>query len=243
MLSRAGRTLHEVQTHLDREGASDLVIELVINSVNSPSIFGEAVELGIALLEGGNPIIQKSMFNKLVGGDLSQAFFKVEVTPTLPVLTLSLQVFYDKMKSSQQEIKSTVSVNTSDIAAKAHEDKQDGKDLDKVSKKQGGKSNGILITDELREELSRAAESTSQAYAQIRNMAVGEDGTVTSGTASAFEDLLAEKLEKHRDREDQSSLSNKVLIMQPILRFLQLLCENHNPAFQNLLRNQINKTN
>ncbi|KAJ3639793.1 hypothetical protein Zmor_003130 [Zophobas morio] len=228
VLSRAGRTLHEVQTHLDREGASDLVIELVINSVNSPSIFGEAVELGIALLEGGNPIIQKSMFNKLVGGDLSQAFFKV---------------FYDKMKSSQQEIKSTVSVNTSDIAAKAHEDKQDGKDLDKVSKKQGGKSNGILITDELREELSRAAESTSQAYAQIRNMAVGEDGTVTSGTASAFEDLLAEKLEKHRDREDQSSLSNKVLIMQPILRFLQLLCENHNPALQNLLRNQNNKTN
>jgi inositol 1,4,5-triphosphate receptor type 1 len=147
------------------------------------------------------------------------------------------------MKGSQQEIKSTVSVNTSDIAAKAHEDKQDGKDLDKTSKKQGGKSNGILISDELREELSRAAESTSQAYAQIRNMAVGEDGTVTSGTASAFEDLLAEKLEKHRERDDQSSLSNKVLIMQPILRFLQLLCENHNPALQNLLRNQNNKTN
>jgi inositol 1,4,5-triphosphate receptor type 1 len=228
VLSRAGRTLHEVQTHLDREGASDLVVELVINSVNSPSIFGEVVELGIALLEGGNPIIQKSMFNKLLGGDLSQAFFRV---------------FYDKMKGSQQEIKSTVSVNTSDIAAKAHEDKQDGKDLDKTSKKQGGKSNGILISDELREELSRAAESTSQAYAQIRNMAVGEDGTVTSGTASAFEDLLAEKLEKHRERDDQSSLSNKVLIMQPILRFLQLLCENHNPALQNLLRNQNNKTN
>lgn len=77
VLSRAGRTLHDVQTHLDKEGASDLVVELVISSVNSPSIFGEAVELGIALLEGGNPIIQKSMFNKLMGGDLSQAFFKV----------------------------------------------------------------------------------------------------------------------------------------------------------------------
>lgn len=77
ILSRAGRTLHEVQTHLDREGASDLVVELVIKSVHSPSIFVEAVELGIALLEGGNPIIQKSMFNKLMGGDLSQSFFKV----------------------------------------------------------------------------------------------------------------------------------------------------------------------
>lgn len=77
VLSRAGRTLHEVQTHLDREGASDLVVELVINSVNSPSIFGEAVELGIALLEGGNFTIQNSMYNKLLGGDLSQSFFKV----------------------------------------------------------------------------------------------------------------------------------------------------------------------
>lgn len=76
-MNRAGLTLHEVQCHLDREGASDLVIELVMNSVNSPSIFVEAVTLGIALLEGGNPIIQKSMYNKLLGGDLSHGFFKV----------------------------------------------------------------------------------------------------------------------------------------------------------------------
>lgn len=78
-LSRAGKTLHEVQTHLDKEGASDLVVELVIKSVHSSLIFGEAVELGIALLEGGNPIIQKSMFNKLMGGDLSQSYFKVSI--------------------------------------------------------------------------------------------------------------------------------------------------------------------
>jgi inositol 1,4,5-triphosphate receptor type 1 len=79
LLSRAGRTLHEVQSHLDREGASDLVVELVIKSVHSPSIFVEAVELGSALLEGGNPIIQKSMYSKLMGGDLSQSFFKVHL--------------------------------------------------------------------------------------------------------------------------------------------------------------------
>lgn len=77
ILNRAGRTLHEVQSHLDREGASDLVVELVIKSIHSPSIFNESVALGIALLEGGNPIIQKSMFSKLVAGDLSQIFFKV----------------------------------------------------------------------------------------------------------------------------------------------------------------------
>lgn len=85
VLSRAGRTLHEVQTHLDREGASDLVVELVINSVSSPMIFGEVVELGIALLEGGNPIIQRSMFNKLVAGDLSLSFFKVRLPDFYPI--------------------------------------------------------------------------------------------------------------------------------------------------------------
>lgn len=40
------------------------------------------------------------------------------------------------MKDSQQEIKATVTVNTSDMAAKAHEDKE-GKEIDKLSRKRG----------------------------------------------------------------------------------------------------------
>ncbi|CAG2052998.1 unnamed protein product, partial [Timema podura] len=229
ILSRAGRTLYDVQNHLDREGASDLVVELVIKSIHSPSIFVEAVELGIALLGGGNPIIQKSMYTKLMGGDLSQSFFKV---------------FYDKMRDSQQEIKSTVTVNTSDIAAKAHEDKEQGKETDKHSKKRGAKPNGINITEELREELNQAAIATTNAYSTARSVSPGEDvGSITLGPGSALEDMLAEKLERHRDREEQNKLSAKVLVMQPILRFLQLLCENHNRNLQTLLRNQNNKTN
>lgn len=120
-LQRAERTLHEVQSHLDQEGASNLVVELVIKSVNSPSIFVEGVELGIALLEGGNPIIQRSMFNKFQNVELSQSFFKV---------------FNDKMKDAQHEIRSTVTVNTSDMASKANESKQDTKETDRTSKKQ-----------------------------------------------------------------------------------------------------------
>nr|CAD7570150.1 unnamed protein product [Timema californicum] len=73
---------------------------------------------------------------------------------------------------------------------------------------------------------------------------LGEDvGSITLGPGSALEDMLAEKLERHRDREEQNKLSAKVLVMQPILRFLQLLCENHNRNLQTLLRNQNNKTN
>lgn len=48
------------------------------------------------------------------------------------------------MRDSQQEIKSTVTVNTSDMAAKAHEDKEQGKELEKMSKRKGGKLESIL---------------------------------------------------------------------------------------------------
>ncbi|KAL1403241.1 hypothetical protein pipiens_005756 [Culex pipiens pipiens] len=238
-LIRAGRTLHEVQNDLDKEGASDLVIELVIKSISSSSIFVEAIELGIALLEGGNPIIQKGMYNKFLSNDLSQSFFKV---------------FFDKMKDSQQEIKSTVTVNTSDMAAsKVNESKTDGKDFDKFQRKNVNKVNGIVITDEFKEELQNAALMTQQSYMNARNLAAattdgtgsenGDDNALMSIGSSALEDILAEKLEKHKDKDENNKLSNKVLVMQPILRFLQLLCENHNPELQNLLRNQNNKTN
>uniref|UniRef100_A0ABD2XM03 Inositol 1,4,5-trisphosphate receptor n=1 Tax=Trichogramma kaykai TaxID=54128 RepID=A0ABD2XM03_9HYME len=236
LLSRAGRTLHEVQSHLDREGASDLVVELVIKSVHSPSIFVEAVELGIALLEGGNPIIQKSMITKLMGGDLSQSFFKV---------------FYDKMRDSQQELKATVTVNTSNIAIKSQEGKEHAVDNDKLSKKKnlGKPKRNLVITEDLRDELNDVAALTGQAYSSVRNSS-SEDSLLLNGVANGgylSEDTIAEKLERQRgvdnaDR-DERQLNAKVLVMQPILRFLQLLCENHNRELQNFLRNQNNKTN
>ncbi|XP_027976349.1 inositol 1,4,5-trisphosphate receptor type 3 isoform X2 [Zalophus californianus] len=45
------------------------------------------------------------------------------------------------------------------------------------------------------------------------------------------------------ERVQSNEMGTSVLIMQPILRFLQLLCENHNRDLQNFLRSQNNKTN
>lgn len=70
----------------------------------------------------------------------------------------------------------------------------------------------------------------------------GDDSNAIN-IGSVIEDILAEKIEKRKDKDDQNKLSNKVLVMQPTLRFVQLLCENHNPDLQNLLRSQNNKTN
>jgi len=206
-LQRAGLTLHEVQTHLDREGASDLVVELIIKSAAasaaaasmsgssggggggsvggffgsigiggvggnffgsnyyfgsgvgasgfgpsasaaaaalsaspSYSIFVEAVQLGVALLEGGNPVVQRSVYNKLLsplppgtaaaaaaaasagggaGGGRSGGASPTD--PSVNCCQLFFRVFYDKMRDAQNEIKSTVivSVNTAATTAAA----------------------------------------------------------------------------------------------------------------------------
>ncbi|XP_073724012.1 inositol 1,4,5-trisphosphate-gated calcium channel ITPR3 isoform X3 [Misgurnus anguillicaudatus] len=44
-------------------------------------------------------------------------------------------------------------------------------------------------------------------------------------------------------QEVETEMGPVVTIMKPILRFLQLLCENHNQDLQNFLRSQSNKTN
>ena len=81
-------------------------------------------------------------------------------------------MFHDKISEAQLEIKATVNVNTNDIASKANEDKDAiGKELEKAQKKRNAKlSNGVIITDELREELESAIISTQQAYVRAHHM-------------------------------------------------------------------------
>jgi len=96
----------------------------------------------------------------------------------------------------------------------------------------------MVITDELHEELNQVATSNAQAYANMRNgLAPGED------TANTLDDL-SEKSDRNKSgnssggEKEEGQLSPKVLVMQPILRFLQLLCENHNRELQVLLFDQ-----
>lgn len=212
-LQRAGLTLHEVQTHLDREGASDLVVELIIKSAAasavaasvsgggggagdavggffgsngiggiggnffgsnyyfgasgfgpsisaaaaalsaspSYSIFVEAVQLGVALLEGGNPVVQRSVYNKLLsplppgtaaaaaaaasaggGAGGSRGGGASPTDPSVNCCQLFFRVFYDKMRDAQNEIKSTVivSVNTAATTAAAQAAQQQQKEAE-----------------------------------------------------------------------------------------------------------------
>lgn len=54
---RPGNNIVEIQYLLDNVGASELVIDLIVNTKND-RVFEESILLGIALLQGGNTQIQ-----------------------------------------------------------------------------------------------------------------------------------------------------------------------------------------
>ncbi|MCI4374966.1 hypothetical protein PGIGA_G00103600 [Pangasianodon gigas] len=210
---RAEMSLTEVQCHLDREGASDLVIDLIMNT-NSDRVFHESILLAIALLEGGNTTIQRSFYKRLTEDKKSEKFFRV---------------FYDRMKAAQLEIKATVTVNTSDLGNKRRDDHADRD----TPQRRRGKDSVVVVTDDAREQLLEASTVTKKAFSSYRRDADPEevyghaDGDKGGGDKGA----------------EQGEMSPVILIMQPILRFLQLLCENHNRDLQNFLRCQNNKNN
>uniref|UniRef100_A0A673FN43 Inositol 1,4,5-trisphosphate receptor n=1 Tax=Sinocyclocheilus rhinocerous TaxID=307959 RepID=A0A673FN43_9TELE len=211
--SRGEISLAEVQCHLDREGASDLVIDLIMNAT-SDRIFQESILLAIALLEGGNPVIQRSFFCRLTGDSKSEKFFKV---------------FYERMKLAQQEIKATVTVNTSDLGSKRKD--EDANDKDNQTRKKVKEV--AVVTEEVREQLLEASTATKKAFTAYRREAdADEHQNVAEGQSSTGE-----------KNQDDNEMSVIITIMQPILRLLQLLCENHNRELQNFLRCQNNKNN
>lgn len=78
------------------------------------------------------------------------------------------------------------------------------------------------ITEEAREQLLEASTATKKAFATFRREADPDDHCPPGEGAQAAADKPKDELE----------MSAVVTIMQPILRFLQLLCENHNRDLQ-----------
>ncbi|XP_034379947.1 inositol 1,4,5-trisphosphate-gated calcium channel ITPR3 isoform X2 [Arvicanthis niloticus] len=175
------------QCRLDKEGATKLVCDLITSAKNE-KIFQESIGLAIRLLDGGNTEIQKSFYNLMTSDKKSERFFKV---------------LHDRMKRAQQETKSTVAVNMSDLGSQPHEDREPA----------GPTTKGRV---------SSFSMPSSSRYSLGPGLHRGHDVS---------------------ERVQNNEMGTSVLIMRPILRFLQLLCENHNRDLQNFLRCQNNKTN
>ena len=96
----------------------------------------------------------------------------------------------------------------------------------------GAKVNGTVVPHVMNNQFDDAALATSRAYSQVRQQRVSDDGDNVVQTVSV-EDLITEKKDK-----DDKKISPEIECMQPILRFLQLLCENHNRDLQVCILNQ-----
>uniref|UniRef100_A0A8C0X6Z7 Inositol 1,4,5-trisphosphate receptor n=1 Tax=Castor canadensis TaxID=51338 RepID=A0A8C0X6Z7_CASCN len=201
---KLGISMSDIQCLLDKEGASELVIDVIVNTKND-RIFSESILLGIALLEGGNTQTQV----------LTEKFFKV---------------LYDRMKAAQKEIRSTVTVNTVDLGSR----KRDEDMVEHLPSKHKALDCPLHLKEGMKGQLTEATSATSKAYCVYRREMDPEVDLVCAGPeVGSAEERTAEEV----------TVSPTISIMQPILRFLQLLCENHNRELQNFLRSQNNKTN
>ncbi|CAM4581349.1 unnamed protein product [Leuciscus chuanchicus] len=136
------------------------------------------------------------------------------------------KVFYDRMELAQKEIRSSVSVNMFEVSCRKREEEGEGSGI-RYKKVR----DSLHLREEMRGQLKDASSVTSKAYSIFRRDLDPEMEAMGSG-----QDGMEEVVE-------ETQMSQAITIMKPILRFLQLLCENHNRHLQNFLRDQSNKTN
>lgn len=229
MLSRAGVTLCEMQGRLDKCGASDLIIDLIMMHPNH-RVFLEILEFAIALLEGGNNTIQKSFLHRFGNGKCEEFF----------------RYIYDKMTDAEAEIRATITVQTTESTAakKSEKDVSQGRSNDaRRGTVFGGRRDTLVtgsllgISEDVKEQLSDAAAHTSKAYAAVRR-GRDPDAEVEPSRPTHSPNLFGADMQSVSGKHEVKTMSPEVLIMKPILRFLQLLCENHNRDLQNYIRKQ-----
>ncbi len=80
----------------------------------------------------------------------------------------------------------------------------------------------VGLTDELKDQMSEAASQTNKAYLAVRK---GREIN-TADRSSSYND------ESSKTTTTGRVMAHEVACMEPILRFLQLLCENHNSDLQ-----------
>lgn len=78
------------------------------------------------------------------------------------------------------------------------------------------------MTEDVREQLIEASTATKKAFNSYRREADPEDHFNSADGQPSIGDK----------NQDDGEMSFVIVIMQPILRFLQLLCENHNRDLQ-----------
>ena len=89
----------------------------------------------------------------------------------------------------------------------------------------------LNMSDEVKEQLADAATHTTRAYAMVRRSRQPDVDTELGKPGASAENRSLVSA-KSPGGVGSSVASNEVLLVKPIMRFLQLLCENHNRDLQ-----------
>lgn len=87
------------------------------------------------------------------------------------------------------------------------------------------------ISEDVKEQLSDAATHTGKAYAAVRR-GRDPDAEMEPLRPLPSASMFGADMQSSSGKHEVKTMSPEVLVMKPILRFLQLLCENHNRDLQ-----------
>ncbi|CAF2145181.1 unnamed protein product [Rotaria magnacalcarata] len=234
--------LQVTQNELNKQGVNDLVVELFI-SHSSINILEESIHLAIALLGGGNTDVQKSIFRRL---------HECEVASEK-----CFQVFYDKMYTAQKILKSMSSM-PNEITDAENDDFDDAMFASKYDYVPSIQSSAIndspaavvtSMTDNHTVDSPSLNIPLDSSMDTVNNITELESPQPLKATSIPYQPSFQLEIRKSstpgtNDTFDMHSQNRRyklpfeIRVMQLILHFLQLLCENHNPEFQNYLRIQ-----
>lgn len=213
--------LEGVQCFLN-DGALTVLIIKMITGNPSPSVFKEAVKLAVALLKGGNRAVQAS-FWKYLSKSNAEKFF---------------QEIHNRFQEAQSEIKnsptglvieqhgdSTNVVLTSISGADAGKEQTQPKRQNTERRSATKIMTQMSVELDLQDQLDLVAAATPQGLGRRRRP--GQTAT-PAPEKPQISVVAGETVMK----------TPELQCMTPLLRFLQLLCENHNTQLQDYLRRQ-----
>ena len=224
--SRHLRSLPEVQSDLNKLGVVDLVITLISYAGRSSTkIFDECIDLATCLLQDGNTDVQFAFLNKCnQDATRSSRFFKI---------------IFEKFERAQEELKNQ-QPETSRFLEDVDIMKRQSHNNDGCSPRGTSMGMGtynmmgahvqnanVTLPSSIKTQLDLTARQTKNYRKRSTNPEVpGDPGYDSSAAATG------------PDGKPKNEISNSLKTIMAILRFLQLLCENHNKDLQNYLRFQ-----
>uniref|UniRef100_A0A915CQ64 Inositol 1,4,5-trisphosphate receptor n=1 Tax=Ditylenchus dipsaci TaxID=166011 RepID=A0A915CQ64_9BILA len=235
-------SLYEVQCKLNQAGAVDLVIDLIVMDP-SHDIFLKACQLAKALLYDGNEEVQMSFYQRLREKKVAAKFFKAFI--------VKLQAAQNRLKCDMMSGSTTRSKPGALISTSIS--RRSSAILTPMPTFYGGEAAASGLTFPSSDQLSAPnlasasqqssfSESTERFPAGANKQGLSADVGTTEYPNAYYPASIADSASNYQDDEKlKDALPAEVAIIEPILRFLQLLCENHNSLLQNFLRTQRNR--